>query len=167
MPQTPVLLRVHVGGVDRSLSLHIAAGEDALEQVPPFGALGRPVRGDLVDVAQVLGEHAVLGIGFLLGAGEDIAEGRLGREVSGSISALRALNRIVANELDELLRSLNLGSVFVGEQSGSCIAGGLFTPEPLEKSILLYIHNKIKQNVTPVNASCTREIKFNIIRYQG
>ena len=99
---------LHEGG---NSSLDGLAGAHALQHVPPFGTGSCPARSDLVVVAQVVHELAVLAHDVV--AGVDVAHAGTDREVGGSQNACAHLIGVSSDEVDEGLGSLDLGSVAV------------------------------------------------------
>ena len=79
-------------------SLDILTGADALQHVPPLGTCGCPARSDLVVVAQISHELAVLAHDLVVGV--DIAHAGADREVGGSQHTVLDLIGVGSDEVD-------------------------------------------------------------------
>ena len=92
-------------------SLDILTGADALQHVPPLGTCGCPARSDLVVVAQISHELAVLAHDLVVGV--DIAHAGADREVGGSQHTVLDLIGVGSDEVDEGPGCFDLGLVAV------------------------------------------------------
>ena len=94
---------------------HILTGANTLEHVPPLGTGGCPARGDLVVIAQVVHELAILAHDLVVGV--DVAHACTDREVSGSQNACTHLIGVGRDEVDKGLGCFDLGVIAVIEDA--------------------------------------------------